>query len=185
MALSGDSRTRHHIDPQDLRVVHVPPPYAYRCPFDSASDTECGELCARHVGAIIDEHGSAQVAAVLMEPNAGTNGIVAPDNFWPLLRQETRDRNVYLIADEVMSGFGRCGEWFAWQRYGEDGRPDMMSLAKGLTASHLPLGAVVVSRDIARQARKRDALHGPHLLRPSRWPAPSVWRPSRPTRTRS
>jgi taurine--2-oxoglutarate transaminase len=48
-----------------------------------------------------------------------------------------------------MSGFGRCGGGFAWQRYGEDGRPDLMSLAKGLTASHLPLGAVVVARDIA------------------------------------
>jgi len=84
-----------------------------------------------------------------MEPDAGTNGIVAPDNYWPLLREETRDRGVSLIADEVMSGFGRCGEWFAWQRYGEEGRPDLMSLAKGLTASHLPLGAVVLSRDIA------------------------------------
>jgi len=149
MALSGDTRTRHHIDPQDLRVVHVPPPYAYRCPFDSASETECGETCVRHVGKVIDEHGPDQVAAVLMEPNAGTNGIIAPDNFWPLLREETRDRGVYLIADEVMSAFGRCGEWFAWQRYGEAGRPDLMSLAKGLTASHLPLGAVVISRDIA------------------------------------
>ena len=54
---------------------------------------------------MIDERGPDQVAAVLMEPNAGTNGIVAPDNFWPLLRQETRDRDVSLIADEVMSGF--------------------------------------------------------------------------------
>jgi taurine--2-oxoglutarate transaminase len=151
MALSGDTRTRHHIDPQDLQVVHVPPPYAYRCPFDSASETECGETCARHVGKVIDEHGPGQVAAVLMEPNAGTNGIIAPDNFWPFLREETRDRGVYLIADEVMSAFGRCGEWFAWQRYGEAGRPDLMSLAKGLTASHLPLGAVVISRDIAKK----------------------------------
>jgi taurine--2-oxoglutarate transaminase len=149
MALSGDPRTRRHIDPQDLRVVHVPPPYAYRCPFGSASDAECGENSARHVGHVIDEHGSGQVAAVLMEPDAGTNGIVAPDSYWPLLRKETHDRGVYLIADEVMSGFGRCGEWFAWQRYGEAGRPDLMSLAKGLTASHLPLGAVVISRDIA------------------------------------
>jgi taurine--2-oxoglutarate transaminase len=149
MALSGDPRTRHHIDPQDLRAVHVPPPYAYRCPFGSASETECGELAARHVREVIDEHGSGEVAAVLMEPNAGTNGIIAPDSFWPLLRKETRNRNVSLIADEVMSGFGRCGEWFAWQRYGEDCRPDLMSLAKGLTASHLPLGAVVISRDIA------------------------------------
>jgi taurine--2-oxoglutarate transaminase len=149
MALSGDTRTRHHIEPQDLRVVHVPPPYAYRCPFGSTSESECGERSARHVGEVIDEHGSGEVAAVLMEPDAGTNGIVAPDNYWPLLREETRDRGVYLIADEVMSGFGRCGEWFAWQRYGEDCRPDLMSLAKGLTASHLPLGAVVISRDIA------------------------------------
>jgi taurine--2-oxoglutarate transaminase len=149
MALSGDTRTRQHIDPQDLRVVHVPPPYAYRCPFGSSSDEECGELSARHIGQVIDEHGSGQVAAVLMEPDAGTNGIVAPDSYWPLLREETRDRGVFLIADEVMSGFGRCGEWFAWQRYGEAGRPDLMSLAKGLTASHLPLGAVVISRDVA------------------------------------
>ena len=54
-----------------------------------------------------------------------------------------------------MSAFGRCGEWFAWQRYGEGGQPDLMSLAKGLTASHLPLGAVVVSRDIAARLENR------------------------------
>ena len=149
MALSGDARTSHHIDPEDLRVVRVPPPYAYRCPFGSATDAECGERAARRVGEVIDELGPGAVAAVLMETDAGTNGIVAPDGYWPLLRQETRDRGVWLIADEVMSGFGRCGEWFAWQRYGEAGRPDLMSLAKGLTASHLPLGAVVLSRDVA------------------------------------
>jgi taurine--2-oxoglutarate transaminase len=85
-----------------------------------------------------------------MEPNAGTNGIVAPEGFWPSLRDATRERSVYLIADEVMSGFGRCGEWFAWQRHGDDARPDMMTLAKGLTGAHLPLGAVVVSAAIAR-----------------------------------
>jgi len=84
-----------------------------------------------------------------MEPNAGTNGIVAPDGYWPRLREETRQRGVYLIADEVMSGFGRCGEWFAWQRHGEAGRPDLMTLAKGLTGAHLPLGAVVLSAGIA------------------------------------
>jgi taurine--2-oxoglutarate transaminase len=54
-----------------------------------------------------------------------------------------------LIADEVMSGFGRCGEWFAWQRHGEAGRPDMMTLAKGLTGAMAPLGAIVLSREIA------------------------------------
>jgi taurine--2-oxoglutarate transaminase len=58
---------------------------------------------------------------------------------------------VYLIADVVMSGFGRCGEWFAWQRHGEAGRPDLMTLAKGLTGAHLPLGAIVLSREVAER----------------------------------
>jgi taurine--2-oxoglutarate transaminase len=147
MALSGDSRTLSQVDPARYGVVHVPPPYAYRCPFGSASAAECGSMAAAYVGRAIDER--RPVAAVLMEPNAGTNGIVAPDTFWPALRGETRNRGVYLIADEVMSGFGRCGEWFAWQRYGEAGRPDLMTLAKGLTGAHVPLGAVVISAEIA------------------------------------
>ena len=149
MALSGDSRTRHQVDPDAFGVIHAPPPYAYRCPFDSATAEECGERSARHVAELIDAQGAAQVAAVMMEPNAGTNGIVAPANYWPLLRMHTRQRGVYLIADEVMSGFGRCGEWFAWRRYGENGRPDLMTLAKGLTGAHLPLGAVVMSAEIS------------------------------------
>jgi len=151
MALSGDTRTSHQVDAQAFGVVRALPPYAYRCPFDSTSAEECGERNAAHIGELINSHGAAQVAAVLMEPNAGTNGIVAPENYWPLLRATTRERGTYLIADEVMSGFGRCGEWFAWQRYGEDGRPDLMTLAKGLTGAHLPLGAVVMSAEIARK----------------------------------
>jgi len=147
MAFSGDARTVSRTDPLRYGVAHVPPPYAYRCPFGSASAAECGTLAAARVGQTIDEHRGA--SAVLMEPDAGTNGIVAPDTFWPALREETRKRGVYLIADEVMSGFGRCGEWFAWQRYGEAGRPDLMALAKGLTGAHLPLGAVVLSADVA------------------------------------
>ena len=149
MALSGDARVSFQVDADDFHVEHVPPPYAYRCPFSSASDTECAERSARHVGQAIDVRGADQVAAVLMEPNAGTNGIVAPDGYWPRLREETRKRGVYLVADEVMSGFGRCGEWFAWQRHGEAGRPDLMTLAKGLTGAHLPLGAVVLSAEVA------------------------------------
>jgi taurine---2-oxoglutarate transaminase len=149
MALSGDARVSPQVDAGDFHVEHVPPPYAYRCPFGSTSDAECAERSARHAGDAIDRRGRDEVAAVLMEPNAGTNGIVAPDAYWPRLREETRHRGVYLIADEVMSGFGRCGEWFAWQRHGEAGRPDLMTLAKGLTGAHLPLGAVVLSAGVA------------------------------------
>ena len=149
MALSGDARTRTQVDPDAFGVSHVEPPYAYRCPFGSADADECGRRAAGAVADRIAHFGRDRVAAVIMEPNAGSNGIVAPDTFWPELRRVTRAAGVPLIADEVMSGFGRCGEWFAWQRYGEQGRPDLMTLAKGLTGAALPLGAIVVSRAIA------------------------------------
>jgi taurine---2-oxoglutarate transaminase len=160
MALSGDARTLSQADPSQYNVIHARPPYAYRCSFGSVSDDECGRLAAEHVGDLIDASGVANVAAVLMEPDAGTNGIVAPDSYWPTLRQETRKRGSLLIADEVMSGFGRCGEWFAWQRYGEAGRPDLMTLAKGLTGAHVPLGAVVLSADVATRLEHEMLLTG-------------------------
>jgi taurine--2-oxoglutarate transaminase len=149
MALSGDARTRDQADPERYAVARVPPPYVYRCPFGSSNEIECGQRAVTAVAEEIDRKGAESVAAVLMEPNAGTNGIVAPDNYWPGLRELTRSRGVFLIADEVMSGFGRCGEWFAWQRYGGAGKPDLMTLAKGLTGAHLPLGAVVVNETVA------------------------------------
>jgi taurine--2-oxoglutarate transaminase len=160
MALSGDSRTASQVDAAAFHVAHVPPPYAYRCPFGTRSDDECGATAAAAIAAAIDARGPPNVAAVLLEANAGTNGIVAPKNFWPAVRRETRQRGVYLIADEVMSGFGRCGEWFAWQQYGEEGRPDIMTLAKGLTGAHLPLGAVVISAEVARALEPQMLLTG-------------------------
>jgi len=155
MALSGDTRTRAQVDPDALGVSHVDPPYAYRCPFDSRDPAVCGELAASAVGDRIDVFGADHVAAVIMEPDAGSNGIVAPDSYWPALRRATAGRDVLLIADEVMSGFGRCGEWFAWQRHGEAARPDMMTLAKGLTGAALPLGAVVLSAKVAARIEHR------------------------------
>jgi taurine--2-oxoglutarate transaminase len=151
MALSGDSRTQSQTDAELHRVLRVPPPYGYRCPYGSHSDEACASRNVEDIGDTIRSAGSDQVAAVLMEPNAGTNGIVAADNYWPELRALTRKLEVYLIADEVMSGFGRCGEWFAWQAYGEAGRPDLMTLAKGLTGAHVPLGAVVLSQAVAER----------------------------------
>ncbi|UNK51066.1 aminotransferase class III-fold pyridoxal phosphate-dependent enzyme [Lysobacter sp. S4-A87] len=159
MALSGDSRAHAlGIDPRALGVHHVPPPYGYRCPFGGRDEEQCGVRAAAAVADRIDDLGVDNVAAVIMEPDAGTNGIVAPDNYWPALRTHTADRGVLLIADEVMSAFGRCGEWFAWQRHGEAGRPDLMTLAKGLTGAALPLGAVVLSREVAARL-EHEMLH--------------------------
>jgi taurine--2-oxoglutarate transaminase len=161
MALSGDTRTRAMVDPEAFGVSHVEPPYAYRCPFGSRDAAQCGERAAAAIGQRIDQLGAGSVAAVIVEPNAGSNGIVAPDSYWPAVREHTRRRGVTLIADEVMSGFGRCGEWFAWQRHGDAGRPDVITLAKGLTGAMLPLGAVIVSAGFA--ARLHDQALGTGL----------------------
>jgi taurine---2-oxoglutarate transaminase len=160
MALSGDARTQAQVEPEGFRVRHVPPPYAYRCPFGTPSAAACAAAAVRHIEQVIGELGAREVAAVLMEPDAGTNGIIAPDEFWPALRAATRASGVALIADEVMSAFGRCGEWFAWQRHGADARPDAMSLAKGLTGAHLPLGAVVLSAELARALEPQMLMTG-------------------------
>jgi len=159
MALSGDSRTAHQVDADAWGVRHVPPPYSYRCPFGSTSAHDCGVRGAQAVADSIDAEGAARVAAVLMETDAGSNGIVPPDSYWPALRSLTNDRAVLLIADEIMSAFGRCGEWFAWQRHGEAGRPDLMTLAKGLTGAAVPLGAVVMSAAIASRL-EREMFYG-------------------------
>ena len=160
MALSGDARTAAQVDPESFRVLRVPPPYAYRCPFGTASAPKCAFAAVRHIEKAIDELGAHDVAAVMMEPNAGTNGIVAPDEYWPALRAATRASGIGLIADEVMSAFGRCGEWFAWQRFGADARPEVMTLAKGLTGAHLPLGAVVLAAEVAHALEPQMLMTG-------------------------
>jgi taurine--2-oxoglutarate transaminase len=145
--LGGDNRAWHTQTGFD-GIVHALPPYCYRCPFGLKYDS-CNIRCAEHIADLIEYVGPENVAAVMIEPHAGTNGIVAPDEYWPKLREICNRYNVLLIADEVMSAFGRVGEWFAWQRYGIENAPDMMTLAKGITGAHVPLGAVVVSQRIA------------------------------------
>jgi taurine--2-oxoglutarate transaminase len=159
MALSGDARTTHQVDAEAWGVRHVPPPYAYRCPWGTSTAEDCGRRAAAAVAEAIDKEGANRVAAVLMEVDAGSNGIVPPDNFWPGLRRVAHERGVYLIADEVMSGFGRCGDWFAWQRFGDENRPDLMTIAKGLTGAAVPLGAVVMSAEVYARI-EREMFYG-------------------------
>ena len=147
MAYSGDVRGWAQAE-LGAGVVRALPPYCYRCPF-GLQYPSCNTRCADHIAELFAWESTQRIAAVLMEPHAGTNGIVAPATYWPRLVEHCRAHGVYLIADEVMSGFGRTGHWFAWQRHGEAGRPDFMTLAKGLTGAHLPLGAVVLSAQVA------------------------------------
>jgi taurine--2-oxoglutarate transaminase len=145
MSLGGDARSWN--TPDGLNgVAHVLPPYCYRCPFGLARET-CDLRCAQHVEEVIEYEGPHTVAAILAEPAAGTNGIVPPAEYWQRLRQIADRYGILLIADEVMSGFGRTGAWFAWQRLGAT--PDLFTLAKGITGAHVPLGAVCVASNVA------------------------------------
>ena len=164
MSVSGDSRGWH--TPDGLTgAIHVLPPYCHRCPF-GLTYPSCGIRCAEHVEDVIRYEGPDTVAAVLAEPAAGTNGITAPPEYWPRLREICDRYGILLIADEVMSGFGRCGAWFAWQvgdvgqvsNLPKSGRvanspyqaaPDLFTMAKGLTGAHVPLGAICVSSRVA------------------------------------
>src|SRR5258707_11462002 len=104
--------------------------------------------CLRHVEEVIEYEGPQNIAAVIMETVTGTNGIIIPpDGYLQGLRALCDRHGILLILDEVMSGFGRTGKWFAaehWQVV-----PDIMTIAKGLTSSYLPLGGVLMREKVA------------------------------------
>jgi taurine---2-oxoglutarate transaminase len=152
ITLSGDYR-RPPVEPGIPGVVHVFDPYCYRCVFGQEPQT-CQRECVSHIEEVIRFEGPDTVAALLMEGVTGSNGIIVPpDDYWPRLREITRKYGVLLISDEVMSGFGRTGEWFAVDNWGVE--PDIMTIAKGLTSGYMPMGGVVVSDDIARHFDER------------------------------
>jgi taurine--2-oxoglutarate transaminase len=152
ISLSGDYR-RPPVEPGIPGVIHVFDPYCYRCVFGYTPDI-CHRECISHIEQIIQYENPDTVAALIMEGVTGSNGIlVPPDDYWPRLREITRKYGILLIADEVMSGFGRTGKWFAVDHW--DVVPDIMTIAKGLTSGYLPLGGVVVSDAIARHFEDR------------------------------
>jgi taurine--2-oxoglutarate transaminase len=146
MSATGDPR-RLPVEPGIPGIVRVFDPYCYRCIFGQERAT-CHRECITHIEEVIKFEGPDKVAALLFEGVTGTSGIfVPPDDYWPRLREMCDKYGILLISDEVMSGFGRTGEWFAvdnWQVV-----PDIMVMAKGLTSGHIPLGAVIVSQSIA------------------------------------
>ena len=125
-------------------VIFAPEVYCYRCPLNHRYP-ECEIACVEYIDHMI-EHES-DVAAVLIEPVVGTNGIlVPPGEYLPRLRQICDRHNVLLIADEVMSGWGRTGTWFAVDHWGV--KPDILTTAKGITSAYVPLGLCATTKKI-------------------------------------
>ena len=147
ISLTGDYR-RLPAEPAMPGVVHMLDPYCYRCPFGWTRAT-CHLECIRHVEEVIQHEGPDRIAAIILEGVTGTNGlIIPPDEYWPRVREICDKYGILLISDEVMSGWGRTGEWFAVNHW--DTVPDIITTAKGITSGYVPLGAVIVSERIAR-----------------------------------
>lgn len=149
ISAGGDPR-KFPVDSQGLpNIVHVHNPYFYRCPWNSSTPEECGEMAARNLEQIILYENPDSVAAILLEGESGSSGCIKyPPNYWKLVRQICDRYGILLIDDEVMSGFGRTGKMFAVEHHGVE--PDMITMAKGLTSGYVPLGGLMVNDSIAR-----------------------------------
>ncbi len=147
LAATGDYR-RLAAEPGMPGVVHFLDPYCYRCPFGWSRET-CHRECISHIEEVIQHEGPDQIAAIMLEGVTGTNGlIIPPDDYWPRVRQICDRYGILLISDEVMSGWGRTGRWFAVDNWNVV--PDIITTAKGITSGYVPLGAVIVSAKIAQ-----------------------------------
>jgi adenosylmethionine-8-amino-7-oxononanoate aminotransferase len=119
--------------------VHVPPPTCFHCPYGLAYPG-CGVLCARMVGTVIENEGPESVAAFIVEPIGNTGGIVTPpDEYFAVVRDICSRNDVLLVYDEVITGMGRTGQWFAAQTFGTT--PDIMCMGKGMSGGYAPLAA--------------------------------------------
>jgi taurine--2-oxoglutarate transaminase len=146
ITLSGDRR-RWPTEPGIPGVLHAFDPYCYRCTFGQELES-CNLECVSHIEELIWYEGPEEIAGIFIEPVPGANGIVVPpDKYMPALRELCDKYDILLIVDEVMTGFGRTGEWFSVDNWNVV--PDILTFAKGATSGYLPLGGVVVSSKIA------------------------------------
>jgi adenosylmethionine-8-amino-7-oxononanoate aminotransferase len=135
-----------NFDPMLPGFSHIMAPYCYRCAL-SLTYPECGIACAKALEERIIEEGPETVAAFIAEPVMGTGGVIPPpDEYWPMIRDICDKHDVLFIADEVITGFGRTGKMFGCMNW--DVRPDLMSIAKGITSGYFPLGGAIASNEI-------------------------------------
>jgi putrescine aminotransferase len=146
-SLGGQAAMHGQADLPLPGFVHVMPPYWYGYGGDLSHD-EFGLVAARAVEERILELGPDNVAAFVGEPIMGAGGLLfPPDTYWPEIQRICREHDVLLVADEVITGFGRTGHWFACDHYGIE--PDLMTMAKGITSGYIPLSGVMLGQRVA------------------------------------
>jgi len=147
IALTGDPR-RWASEPAMPGIVRYWGPYPYRSAFHATNEAEECERALTHLRDTIMVEGPATIAAIVLETVVGTNGVlVPPDGYLEGVRAICDEHGIVMVADEVMAGFGRCGEWFGVDHWGVV--PDLISFAKGVNSGYVPLGGVLISDRIA------------------------------------
>jgi taurine---2-oxoglutarate transaminase len=147
IALTGDPR-RWPSEPGMPGIVRYWGPYLYRSAFHSQTEEEESARALQHLRDLVTVEGPQTIAAIILETVVGTNGIlVPPPGYLAGVRALCDEFGIVLIADEVMAGFGRCGEWFAVDHWGV--APDLITFAKGVNSGYVPLGGVIISDRIA------------------------------------
>jgi taurine---2-oxoglutarate transaminase len=147
ITLTGEPR-RWPSEPGSPGIIHFFGPYPYRSAFHATTEEEECERALEHLGQVVAMEGGHTIAAIVLESIVGTNGVIVPPAGYLAGVRDLCDRNgIMLIADEVMVGFGRVGEWFAVDHWGVE--PDLISFAKGVNSGYVPLGGVLISDDIA------------------------------------
>src|SRR5580700_1405592 len=146
--LTGENR-RWPNEPGLPGVARFFAPFPYRSPFHTRDAGEETDRAIAHLEEVVTYEGGDRIAALLIEPVVGTNGVIVyPDTYLARVREVCDRHGILLIFDEVMTGFGRTGEAFAAQRFGVI--PDMLTFAKGVTSAYVPLGGVAVRESLAK-----------------------------------
>jgi adenosylmethionine-8-amino-7-oxononanoate aminotransferase len=137
----------------------VPPPYEYRCPNPSHPE-RCGVWHAEQLDRTIQEAGAESVACFIAEPVAGATlgAAVPPDDYWPAVQEICRRHGVLLVADEVMTGFGRTGRWFGSDHWGL--HPGILVAGKGASSGYWPLGLTACSGEVFDAVSQAGFVHG-------------------------
>ncbi|MBI5118677.1 aspartate aminotransferase family protein [Candidatus Poribacteria bacterium] len=146
MVATGIEYFKMHFEPLAPGFRHIMAPYCYRCELN-LTYPECGIACAKALEEIIQKEGPDTVGAFIGEPVMGTGGTIPPpDEYWPMVRKICDKYDVLFIADEVVTGFGRTGKMFGCMNWNV--RPDLISIAKGITSGYFPLGGAIMSNEV-------------------------------------
>jgi taurine---2-oxoglutarate transaminase len=153
ISMTGDPR-RWGAEPAMPGIVHFWGPYPYRSAFHSTTPAEETERALQHLRDTIMVEGAGTIAAIILETVVGTNGVlVPPPGYLEGVRTICDETGIVMICDEVMAGFGRCGEWFAVDHW--DVVPDLITFAKGVNSGYVPLGGVLINDAIAETFDQR------------------------------